>query len=186
MKKLFSLCLLTLAGLAVCAAANPVKGPWGHIVPSPDPTRYDRMICDVTPGPLYIYLICAWPTGSTAVEFSAPKPSCFTGVYLGDTPVFPVTIGNSQYGVSVGFGACRTPPVHVLTMMYYGYGTTPADCVYETIEHPVVGWVSIVDCNFNQFQASRGGNFVNPPEAGCGTIPVETMTWGQVKSLFTE
>ena len=188
MKRLFTLSLLALAVFVTCAAANPVKGPWGYLVPSPDPTRTDLMICDKTPGLLNIYVVCRWFNGSTAVQFAAPKPSCSTAAYLSDTLVFPVTIGNSQYGVAVGFGSCRMPPVHVLTITYFAYGTTPADCVYLTLPDPLSGsgWIEIADCNFDLVQVTGGGNFINPPEAACGATPAESMTWGQVKSLFTD
>jgi hypothetical protein len=188
MKRLFMLSLAALAIVAACAAANPVKSPWGYLVPSPDPTRTDLMICDKTPGLLNIYVVCRWWNGSTAVQFSAPQPACFTAAWLSDTHVFPVTIGNSQYGVAVGFGSCRMPPVHVLTITYFAYGATPADCVYPTLPDPQSGsgWIEIADCNFNLVQVSDGGNYINPPEAACGSTPAETMTWGRVKSLFNE
>jgi hypothetical protein len=188
MKRLITLSLLAVAVLVASAAANPVKGPWGYLVPSPAPARDDLMICDTSPGLLNIYVVLRWYSGSTAVQFSAPKPSCFTALYLSDTHAFPVTIGNSQYGVSVGFGECRVGLVHVLTMTYFAYGTTPADCIYRTQPDPLSmsGWIEIVNCAFESVLIDEGGNYINPPEAGCGTIPAETVTWGRVKSLFTE
>jgi hypothetical protein len=187
MKRLLVLSLLALAVFATCAAANPIKGPWGNLVPSPIPTRTDLMICDTSLGILNIYVILnMWP-GATAVQFSAPRPPCFTATYLADAYPFAVTIGNSQTGVGIGFGTCRVSPVHVLTMTFLAYGTTPPDCVYPTRADPAYSsWIEIVDCAFMPHWVGDGGNYINPPEAGCGTIPAETMTWGQVKSLFTE
>lgn len=189
MKRLFMLSLAALAIVAACAAANPVKSPWGYLVPSPDPTSGELMICDRNAGLLNVYVVLRmWPHGATGVQFSAPKPSCFTATYLSDTFPFAVTIGNSQTGVAVGFGACRVSLVHVLTMTYYSYGTTQADCVYLTRADPSVpsGRILLTDCNFELVEIPDGGNFINPPEAGCYSTPVESMTWGQVKSLFTE
>jgi hypothetical protein len=179
MKRLLVLCLLGLMVLAVYAAANPIKSPWGYVVPSPDPSRTDLMICDGAPGPIYIYVIC---------QFSAPRPACFAAAWLGDTPAFPVTIGNSQSGVSIGFGACRTPPVLALTITYYGFGATPPDCIYLTLPNPnnPSGLIQFADCNFEAVDVPGGGNYINPPEADCWTIATESKTWGGVKSLFAE
>lgn len=148
------------------------------------------MICDTKSGMLNIYVILHYTgyslPGVTGVQFSAPKPPCFTGVYLSDTHMFPVWIGNSQTGVAIAFGSCLTPPVHVMTMTYFALGTTAEDCVYLTLPDPnnPAGRIEIADCDFNVYQIADGGNFINAPEAACWTNPTETMTWGRVKALF--
>jgi hypothetical protein len=191
MRRLLALSLLAFLSVATGAIANPYpeKGPWGPIVPSSQPTfSFDDIICDANPGLLSIYILYVYPLpgGATGVEFSAPKPSCFTGMYLSDTRPFPVTIGGSQTGVSIGFGTCQQPPVHVLTINYYGYGTTPPDCQYRTLPHPVGGEVAMVDCNDNLLYLDGGGGYINSPEGDCETVAIEPRTWGSIKSLFSD
>jgi hypothetical protein len=185
-RKLILLGSIAFLSFATCASANPIKGPWGPLVPSPDPGSYYEYICDRTPGLLSIYIIYIGYYDATAVEFSAPKPPCFTAMYLSDSPMFAVTIGNSQAGVSVGFGSCRHWPVLVLTVNYFAYGTTPADCVYRTLPHPATGQIYMADCEYNVVPLTSGGNFINPPEGDCAPVPVETSTWGSIKSLFSD
>jgi hypothetical protein len=186
MRKLLAIGSLVFLSVATCAAANPIKGPGGPLIPSPDPAHYYQYICDATPGVMSIYIVYTAYASVTGVEFWAPKPSCFTAVYLSDTMPFPVTIGNSQAGVSIGLGSCRQPPVHVLTINYFAYGTTPADCQYRTLPHPVTGEIYMVDCADNLISLTQGINFINPPEANCEGVPVGTSTWGSVKSLFSD
>lgn len=193
MKRLFILSgVVSLIGAAF-AYGNPIKAPWGPLVPSPTPTSYDEFICDNAVRILPIYIIYtsdgySSPLSITGVEFSAPKPSCFTGVWLSDTNVFAVVLGNSQTGVSIGFGLCKAAPFHVMTINYFASGTTPADCVYRTLAHPynVTGNIEVADCDFNSSTFFEGANFINPPEADCFTIPVQESTWGKVKSVFSD
>ena len=185
MTKLLTLCGVAFLTAVTCASANPIKGPWGPLIPSPDPARYYEFICDNSPGPLSIYIVYDSPQDAQGVEFWAPRPSCFTATYLSDTRPFEVTVGNSQAGVSIAFGSCRQSPVHVLTVNYFAWGTTPADCQYRTLPNPATGGIWMWDCPGNVISLRDGGNFINPPEGDCGTVPVETSTWGAIKSLFS-
>ncbi|MEJ2720563.1 MAG: hypothetical protein P8181_05410, partial [bacterium] len=64
--------------------------------------------------------------GAIACQFSAPLPECFVGSYVSDTSVFPVTIGNSQLFVSIGYCVCLAAPIHVLTINLLVEGSTPS------------------------------------------------------------
>jgi len=126
--------------------------------------------------------------GSTACQYSAPKPTCMTAMYLSDTNPFPVTVGNSQTGVSVGYGTCRVGPIHVQTISFFTSGTTPACCRYRVLPDPNLasGQVETVDCAFQPGIATGGQGFVNSnPTCNCN-VPVEDTTWGGVKALYNE
>ncbi|MDH4337488.1 MAG: T9SS type A sorting domain-containing protein [Candidatus Krumholzibacteria bacterium] len=93
--------------------------------------------------------------GVSAAQFSAPPPPCFTGTYVGDQQApGTLVLGNSQTGVSVSLLVCSATPTHVLTIQYFGYGTTPACCEYPVLPDPAEDSVKIVDCFFNETAAA--------------------------------
>ena len=86
---------------------------------------------------LSIYVVVINTPGAAAVGFSAPLPDCFLGAsYLTDTFVYPITLGNSQTGIGIGFGTCITGPIHVLTIHVLTAGLTERCCPYPVIPDP--------------------------------------------------
>ncbi len=66
-----------------------------------------------------------------ASQFAAPMPACMTGVtYLGETSTYAVAVGTTQTGVSIGYGACYSGTIHVLTVRFFGTGLSEPCCVY--------------------------------------------------------
>ncbi len=126
--------------------------------------------------------------GMTACAYWAPKPSCFTASYLSDTNIFPVTIGNSQAGVSIGYGSCRPGPIHVQSIVYFTQGTTPQCCLYPVLGIPTSGHVEAVDCANHLTHGIRRDerHQSEPASCTCGSVKVEESTWGRVKSLYAE
>ena len=152
-----------------------------------DAAGTDCNLADVVPGltPYYIVHVNAVATAS---QFSAPTPACYLGTYLSDGAVFPVTIGNSQTGVAIGYGLCQAGNVHVLTINFFTNGLTGPCCYYPILPDPVVtsGKIEVVDCNNNLLFASGGEGIVNADGSCQCDVPVEDSTWGQVKALYSE
>jgi hypothetical protein len=125
-------------------------------------------IMDSSSGLLPMYCVITNTAGVTAVQFAAPKPACMTSMYLSDTNLFSVTVGNSQTGVSVGIGTCQGGSIHVVTINYFAMGTTPPCCEYPTIPDPLApsGEIEFVDCSFNLMLGDGVTNTVNG-NAGC-------------------
>jgi hypothetical protein len=147
--------------------------------------------------------------GASASQFWAPTPWCLGATYLSDTPVFPVTIGDSQTGVSLGYGECLSNRAHVLTLNFFTQATSHSCCCYFIYPHPqsTTGWVEVVDCN-NDLQTANGSwGYINADWVTCGCwigkqtagegpagpygcindpVPVEQATWGKVKSLYSQ
>lgn len=125
-------------------------------------------IVDSAPGLLPLYCVVSNTPGVTAVQFKAPKPACMTSTYLSDANVFPVTVGNSQTGISVGFGTCRSAPIHVVTINYFTMGTTPPCCEYPALPDPLApsGEIEFVDCSFTIMLGAGLTNTVNG-NSGC-------------------
>lgn len=144
---------------------------------------------DRSPGIVPFYVVHIGTGGSTACQYSAPKPGCLAATFLSDTNPFPVTIGGSQNGVSIGYGTCRTGPIHVQTISYFTQGLTPACCRYYVIPDPnaASGTIDTVDCNSTLMAATTIRTVINATTGcPCGEPTAEESTWGQVKTLYDE
>jgi len=188
--------LAVVALIAVSCPSAFAQG--GTIVVSPD-TYWSDCALPGGPGLLAYFVVHALAPGVTASEFAAPRPACMDAVWLGDTQVFGVTIGDSQTGVSIGYGACLATPVHVLTILYYAeFEVLPCTC-YPVLPAPASGASTplAVDCGNNLLPANGERAVVNPdPNCGyclpvidcrpCGTVGTESATWGSVKAIYAE
>jgi hypothetical protein len=188
-RKLLVLTVVPVLLWAAPSAGNPYAiTPGGAIDLYRDNAGMLELIIDASPALLPIYVVHTMEPfgGAAACQFSAPKPACFTGMYLSDTNPFPVTIGNSQTGVSIGYGSCRQYPIHVLTMSFFGQGTTSC-CFYPVLPDPnePSGQVVAVDCS-QQLVPVKGGATVINYTSGCYSVPAEETSWGRVKSLYGE
>jgi hypothetical protein len=148
-------------------------------------------ITDGTAGLLPIYVVHVETAGATACQFRAPAPACLLASgasWLSDAPVFAVNIGDSQNGIAIGYGACLTAPIHVLTIQFFASGTTAPCCVYEVIPDDDVlsGEVEVVDCEGTIIFGVGQSGVINP-DATCACVdivPVQDSSWGKIKSLF--
>jgi hypothetical protein len=189
LRKTLSVTVVLAVLWAAQSAANPIAiTPGGAIDLYGNNSGTAELVYDSTPGLVVIYVVHTFEPlgGAAACQFSAPKPACFAGTYLSDTSVFPVTIGNSQSGVSVGYGSCRQYPIHVLTIAFFGLGTTSC-CYYPVLPDPnePSGQVVAVDCGQQLVPVTAGATVVNFVY-GCYSIPVEETSWGKVKSLYVD
>lgn len=133
-------------------------------------------LSDVSAGLIYAYVILRpGPGGATGLQFAAPKPPCFTGAYVGDAVQQPfLSIGNSQTGLSVALTSCLDVPTHIVTIMYFGYGTTLPCCEYPVVRDPLVPEIIVVDCSFvEQWSQGIPASFNPTTNCPCGTsVPV--------------
>ncbi|MEJ2720017.1 MAG: BACON domain-containing carbohydrate-binding protein [bacterium] len=158
----FSIMMLTASGAHHAAVAQN-----GAICLFADPAGTDCSLTDDGPGMLTVYVVHMLTPGALASQFSAPMPLCMTGAtWLSDTPVFPVTIGDSQTGVSVGYGTCQAAPIHILTINYQVSGATETDCAYWVQTDPTLEHIETVDCDLNMVYANPGRIYLNS-DFGC-------------------
>lgn len=179
---------LSVAVLAVALAAGVAFAQQGSIGIFADNLGLNCNLPDPGPALTQYHIVHVYTTGSTACQFSAPKPACFTATYLSDTNPFPVTIGNSQTGASCGYGACKVGTISIMSINYFTNGQTPPCCYYPVLPDPYAVPLAILtaDCN-NQLRTATGGRGIikSGSACHCGT-PVEESTWGQVKALYVE
>jgi len=186
MKRALAVAAVVLLMFAGQAGTNPI--PWGgDLAPWGDAQATTSYIYDNTTGLLSVYIVqLTYSEGMTASQFAAPKPACFLASYLSDTAVFPVTIGSSQTGVAVGYGACLNGPIHVLTINYFVEGLTADCCFYPTVPHPDIpsGKIEAVNCNNEIVFLTGGLGVINPDARDCTNAVVPT-TWGKIKSTYS-
>ncbi|MFQ5511348.1 MAG: hypothetical protein ACE5EO_05815 [Candidatus Krumholzibacteriia bacterium] len=175
-----------LLGLTICSPRISF-GQAGAIGTYADPGGIECNVTDNVPGLMPVYVVHTIAPGATASQFAAPMPACMLGaVYLSDSQVFPVTIGNSQDGVAIGYGVCLASPIHVLTINYFGNGGTTTCCMYAVVPDPNApsGRIEVVDCGG---PLAFGTGLVHPvnADANCNCQPaVLETTWGRLKSLY--
>ena len=179
--------MLFLTAVIMLCAGMAFAQP-GFIGIFADPGGTSCNLVDLVPGLTPYYIVHVWTPGATASQFAAPMPPCMVGaIWLSDTPVYPVTIGNSQIGVAIGYGACIPGPNHILTINYFVNGLTPPCCYYYVVEDPNVpsGEIEIVDCTSTLWlQTARDAGIINSnPSCNCN-IATDDATWGKVKALY--
>ncbi len=138
-----------------------------------DPNGVECGFDDSAPGPRKIYVLHTLATGVTSSQFSVPVPACMAGAtWLEDTWVFPVTLGESPTGVSIGYGFCVAEPTHILTIDYFLSGTSLPDCGLPVLPHPARPFVEAADCDHEVIPATGGTSHVNSSLAcQCEELP---------------
>jgi hypothetical protein len=178
------------AQVAVWMWVDPAGGAAGTIGVFSDPQASGCNLFDQGPGLMTAYIVHVLTAGASASQFAAPVPSCMTGVsYLGESTVFPVTIGTTQRGVSIGYGACLSGTIHLLTVRFFGQGLTEPCCVYPVVPDPQepTGEIGVIDCSHHYVVGAGTFAIVNPtPSCQCGSIKTEEATWGKIKSMYSD
>jgi len=133
------------------------------------------------------YFVHVNAIGATGSQWAAPKPACLTGTRITDIAVFAVVLGNTEVGITVGYGLCKVGTFHIESVLYNA--TSATDCCYfSVIPDPNLtsGKIEIPDCLFNLTYGTGGQGILNSnPTCNCN-VPTEDTTWGQVKALYTE
>lgn len=127
-------------------------------------------------------------SGATGCQWKLEHPAAWS--HFGDLWEFDTIIGNSNDGVSIGYGSCLSSPIY-LGVSNYGAAGDPANTCIWTAPDPgsLSGKIEGVNCSAEKTFPASGSGLVNPDgtqdcTAGCGPLPVEDATWGQIKSLY--
>jgi hypothetical protein len=183
MKRVLIITFVMVLG-ATLALAQP-----GRVALFGDPGGTTCAISSGT-GLVSVYVFHIGTQGATGCQYSAPKPDCVNGSWLADTNVFPVTLGNSQIGVSIGYGVCRQEPIHVQTISLFVTVATPPCCIYPVLPDPSADppGIYMVDCDENLLNPAGQSGVVNETnDCLCADIiPVRETSWGHIKALYTE
>jgi hypothetical protein len=180
MKTVLLLTLILLLGVTMTIA----QGYNGAIGIFADPGG-NSVYLSGAPGVRTYYFLHVNAVGATASQWAAPHPSCMTATRLADVPVFAINLGNTETGVTIGYGACKTGSFHIMTVMYQVTAATDC-CFWSVVADPNLpsGRIEIPDCEFNLTYGSGGQGIINPNPTCTG--PIEDTTWGGVKALYSE
>ena len=121
--------------------------------------------------------------GATGCQWKLDHPPTWS--LFGDVWQFATIIGNSNAGVSIGYGACLASPIY-LGVSSYGAAGDPACTFISVVPDPssLSGEIEGVDCAANKTFPTGGGGYVNGDGTCNCDIPVEETTWGGVKALY--
>jgi hypothetical protein len=163
-------------------------------------TAYDELS-----GLVSIYVVHVQTPGATACQFSIPEPWCSGLTYLSEAVTSPyIKIGTcsgpSATGCAIAYGSCRPSPNMVLTLTYFGQGTTVNCCCMYVEPDPTATppGIYVTDCADppNLLTATGGVVKFNPDgsctgwycDEGCinSPVPVEETTWGSIKAMFAD
>jgi hypothetical protein len=180
--------LLMVVTLALSTGTALAQHP-GFIGIFSDSIGYDCDLWDTAPGPCVYHVVHVNTGGAVGSMFAAPQPECFQSTYLNDTPVFPVTVGDSQKGISIAYGACLSGTFHILDIRFFCVGLTQQCCMYRVVGDPsrYFSDPEVTDCDLNTRMAWGWTSPINPDGYCCCYCgPTEESTWGRVKSLYRE
>ena len=146
-------------------------------------------------------------TGASAgaSEFMLQPREGASLIYLAES--IPTTLagamGRADVGVAVAYGGCVEPPIHVLTVLYQGFGLSGTcgeiailnspESQHQLVDHVAYATNICANGGSGISWAEAGHAVVNPDDdCQCGSdprdddipTPVETATWGKVKALY--
>jgi len=163
-----------------------------------------------TPGLHTVQVVHRVTTGARAVRFTIKPEPGMNMSYVSETHPFSY-LGNVQDGIAVCYGGCVTGNTVVATITYMGYGTTIAPCSLlrvvpaglsaggaETLDvmgcdgieevatgtHLEVRPVGSSGCNYCAAGAQPSTFAGSPHFFTCSGLPIESSTWGMIKSLY--
>jgi hypothetical protein len=175
---------LIVAAIVCLTCAPSLAVSDGYLSLYSDAALMDCTLSDNAPAVVNVYMV-DFGYGVSALRFRIAASPGFTGVWLSETSPF-TTIGNSQTDMSMSLGSCLIGQVLVLTMTYQLFGTSI--CSQLSVEAPPsLSEPICLDCSFGMDCRGHFPLHVNcSGPFGCDPLPVESSTWGKVKSLYRD
>ena len=177
---------LFACGFALLSSEDVRAEPHHKIAIYADAAHLSTEAFDLAPGILTIYLVHEvhehLETAATSAAFQVFTSAGFTGVWLDDTTQFPHT-GSSPTGITIAYLGCLPTPLNILEVRYTVFGTSAACSYVDVGPHPDHGKINTHDCSQLPFPGVGARLTVNPNET-CSPLPIESTTWGKIKSLY--
>jgi hypothetical protein len=182
--------LLTLA-ISFCASmAFGQAGGIGLFVTVP----YNQDSCyveDTGAALVPVYAVHMYCPGATASQWMLVTGGGWNCTYTGEIVHMPTSIGNTQAGISLGYGGCKACPLLVVTINYFCMGTSPTCAYLQVVGDPASGsgTIEVVDCAFARHVGCPGGKlYANADETcdPCVPLPTRQTSWGKIKTLYSD
>ena len=167
------LCILLVLGMFVgCGDDDPVAvnqpdvelNEAGSIALYADADGRVSHLTD-TGGTITCHVIHKTTDGATAATFRIEDPAGW--VRISATTEFPVSIGNVDDGISIGYGRCMSGSIQVMTLTYRSPGDNQPGQTFKVLPH--TEWpdnIQVVDCNNKLLEDGIGKESpVNPPSS---------------------
>jgi len=110
------------------------------------------------------------------------------GGFMTESSPYIIIRGDSRNGIIISYGACRSGPIHILTLTYFCLNITPPCAEMSVVGHPTANPPGLLawDCNNVRVPAQGYTSYINS-DGNCpctSPIPVQETTWGLVKALY--
>ncbi len=178
---------LLVSGALLALQSGLVMAQGGKIDLYADATMSNCELVDDGAGVRSVHVFFTGPE-VYGVGIYVPVPACWPGTqWHGDIlqeEWIHIGLSNDVYGLSVAFGACLQPPVHVAEIRYLTTGTASTCCELRALP-PITDFY--VDCSYQSHEWEPGQSVVINPDDTCPCqqpLAVESTTWGRVKSLY--
>lgn len=174
-----------LAGILLCfgSSAFGASVP-GHLQFSADASGDEYEIADPGQnGLVTVFVVAKGFDGVAGFHFSAPIPPSSGLIYLADQSAF-FPSGNSQNGIDVALGSCKSGSFVVVQMLFFRtnqgdactlYGAEPGafytDCIFT--ESPV----QVADAMLNSDGACSRARNLTPADGAVNVPLVTSLTW---------
>jgi hypothetical protein len=181
MKKLL---LISLALVLCASTAFGQAGTIGLFVDNPGFVQCTFV--DAAPALVPIYAVHHITPGATASQWMVVPMGGWNCTYTGEIIHVPVSIGNTQSGLSASYGGCLSAPILMATINYFCMGVSPTCAYLEVVPDPAAptGTIEVVDCSFVKLIGSGGVIYANN-DGSCDCYdPVKSTSWGGVKALY--
>lgn len=192
--------------VCVCTAVNygvAFAQIEGSIFISEQASDFDCSLLDATPGLRTIHVLHTLSPGAKASRFRIVSGPGVTMTYVSEVHYFPMTVGNTQSGISICYGDCLAGDHLLVTMTYMAYGTSSYCSKVQVAGHPASGNVEAIRCNDVPVRMYMEDLSVSATLGGCGCpfarsipgtpqyfdcspVPVEQKTWGAIKALYRD
>jgi hypothetical protein len=161
-------------------------------------------ISDLAPKTWTLYVFHVYNPGEVSARFKIQRTPNFTMTYVSETHPYPMTVGDTQTGMSVCYGECEPWDRLIATMTYVAYGTSGPCARLQIVPHPLAETVEVIQCDgipasayvddlvVNHGSPCGCGPDVNsahvfpgtPHAFGCQPVAAENETWGGIKALY--
>lgn len=151
-----------------------------------DQSYNDCTLSDGSARMVSVYVVHESSMGGMASQFRLSAGSGANLSYVGETTPYTIVVGNTQSGITVGYGTCQRGDVLVVTVNYFASGTSSACSYIRVVPDPISanGTIEIVDCSFYASEGIGSKLVINPDgTCECGLSSEET-SWGRIKAQY--